>query len=165
MEASVEGAGERGQELRGPGTAVAAIGWETLIDLKGGACGNGDQELLAAHSLEVVVVLDAVEAVAVGYLILADEYLVGALERPGNDEVAALVVECGQNDGGRGGLFYGLKLGTLGCLADGVDYGDRLFGGGGLCAGWVRARGGVLAFGGRWGLDCQSLVDVGGFGV
>ena len=52
-------------------------------------------------SQQIFVVLDAVEAVAVGDLVLADENLARSLERRGNDEAAALVVERGKDDRSR----------------------------------------------------------------
>jgi hypothetical protein len=42
---------------------------------------------------QVVVVLDAAQAIAVSDLILADENFVGAFKRCGNDEASTLVVE------------------------------------------------------------------------
>jgi len=86
--------------LRGPGTAVATVQGEALVDLQRVACGERDQEPFAAHVEQIFFALDAVEAVVVGHLVLVDEDLVGAPERWRNDEVAALVVERRQNDGG-----------------------------------------------------------------
>ena len=42
VEAGVVGAGEGGEELRGPGTAVAAVVREAVIDEQGAAGGDGD---------------------------------------------------------------------------------------------------------------------------
>ena len=106
MEVCVVGAGQGGQKLRGPGTAVATVQGEALVDLQGVASGKRDQEPLAAHVEQIFVALDAVETVVVGHLVLVDEDLVGALERWRNDEVAALVVERGQNDRRCSGLLY-----------------------------------------------------------
>ena len=69
--------------------------------------GMGTRRLLAAEVEDVVVVLDAVEAVAVGDLVLVEEDLVRAFERARDDELAALVVERGQDDRGGGLFFYG----------------------------------------------------------
>ncbi len=105
VEAGVVRAGQIVEELSGPRTAVAAVGWEALVDDEGGADGNGDQHVLLPHEVNVVVVLDAIEAFAVGNLILAEQNLVRALERWGNDEAAALVVERGKNCRS-GGYFF-----------------------------------------------------------
>ena len=75
-------------------------GWrETLVDLESSSVGDADQKALAAEVEEVFVVLDAVEAVAVGDLVLVEEDLVRTLERRRNDEAAALVIERGRMTG------------------------------------------------------------------
>jgi hypothetical protein len=114
MEVRVVRAGHRGEELRGPGTAVAAVHGQTVIDLEGGARRERDQEAVPAHVEEIFVILDAVEAVAVGYKILVDEYVVRAFERWGDDETATLVVETGQDEGSCGCLFHTGRLWFLG---------------------------------------------------
>jgi hypothetical protein len=100
VKVSVVRTGQSGEKLRNPGTAVAPIGGKALVDLQTVTGGEGDQQPFVAHVQEIFVVLDAVEAVAVGYLILTDEDLMRALEWPRNDEASALVVEAGQDDGG-----------------------------------------------------------------
>ncbi len=67
----------------------------------------GTKQALAAEVEDVLVVLDAVEAFAVGDLVLMEEDLVRAFERAGDDELAAFVVERGQDDRGGGLFFYG----------------------------------------------------------
>ncbi len=42
VEAGVVGAGQGGEKLRGPGTAVAAIVWEAVVDEEGSADGDGN---------------------------------------------------------------------------------------------------------------------------
>jgi hypothetical protein len=105
MKVCVMGSREDGEELRGPGTCVAAVDGQALVYLEGAAGRERDEETLAAHGAEVFVVLDAVEAVAVSYLILVDENLVGTFEGRRNDEAAPLVVQGGQNDRSGGDLF------------------------------------------------------------
>jgi hypothetical protein len=100
MEVCVVGAGQRGEELRGPGTGVAAVAGKALVDLEGVAGGERDEEAFAAHGGKILVVLDAVEAVVIRYLVLVDENIVGTLEGRRNDEAAALVVQGGQDDRG-----------------------------------------------------------------
>src|ERR1700722_8003647 len=102
LEAGVELAGELGEEVRGPGTAVAAGDGEALVDLQAGGDGERDEEAFVAHAVEIGVILDAGETVAIGDLVLVEQDLVRALERRRNDESAALVVESGKENG-RGG--------------------------------------------------------------
>jgi hypothetical protein len=56
---------------------------------------------LVAHFEEVVIILDALQAVAVRDLVLVQKDLAGALKRRWNDEAAASVVEGGEDDRGR----------------------------------------------------------------
>ena len=93
VEVSVVGASQGGEKLRDPGAAVAPVCGKAFVDLQGVTGGERDQQALVAHVQKIFVVLDAVEAVAVGDLILMDENLVRALERRRNDEAATLVVE------------------------------------------------------------------------
>ena len=123
VELGVVRAGHGCKELGGPGAGVAAVCGKAVVDLQAGACRDGDEDPLFAHVEEVVVVADAVEALAVGDLVLADEDLVGAFECVRDDEVAALVVERGQDDGSGGGVFDALQLRSFG---GGPDYADCL---------------------------------------
>ena len=100
MEVRVVGAGQRGEKLSSPGAAVAAIHGEALIDLQSVAGGEGDEEPLIAHVHKVFLALNTIEAIAVSYFILVDQYFVRALERRRNDEAAALVVEGRQDNRG-----------------------------------------------------------------
>jgi hypothetical protein len=126
MKAGVVRPGQCGEELRCPRTAVAAVGREAFIDLQSAVDGHGDEHLLAAHIHEIVVILDAIETVAVGDLVLTQEDFARAFEGWRNDEAATLVVESGQDDGGRGGFFYALQPRPFSCGAGEVDDGDRL---------------------------------------
>ena len=123
VEVLVVGAGKIGEELRGPGAAVAAVDGEAVVDVEGVADRETYEQLLIAHVEEVVVVLDAVQAVAVGHLILVDENLVGAFESGRHDEAATLVVERGQDDGGGGLVLDAFKLRLAGGWADDTDDG------------------------------------------
>jgi len=61
--------------------------------------GKRDKQPVVAHVQEIFVALNAVETFVVGYLILADEDLARALQRPRNDEASAFVVETGRMTG------------------------------------------------------------------
>jgi len=74
------------------------------------------------HAVKVDVVLDAGETVAVGDLVLVEKDLVGALERRGNDESAALVVEGGKQNRRRSDLWRGCEFGARGGAARDGDY-------------------------------------------
>jgi hypothetical protein len=124
VKVSVVGAGQGGEKLRNPGSAVAPVYRKTFVDLQGVTFGKGDQQPFAAHLHKVFVVPDAVEAVAVSYLVLTDQDLARALERWRDDEAAALVIEAGQDDGGCGGLFYAGQLGPWGVAPRNTDYGS-----------------------------------------
>ena len=113
MKVSIVRSGERRKELGGPGAAVAAICRKALVDLQAVICGEGDEQPFAAHAQKIVVVLNAVEAVTVGYLILVDKNLVGAFEWRRNNEAAALVVQAGQDDWRRCSLFDAWQLRSL----------------------------------------------------
>src|SRR5580704_13073426 len=76
--------GQSGEKLRCPRAAVAPVCWEAFIDLQSVAVRQRNQQAFASHVVKVVVVLDAVEAVAVSYLVLMDENLVGTPERRRN---------------------------------------------------------------------------------
>jgi hypothetical protein len=157
VEVGVVRAGQRGEELRGPRAAIATVGWQTLVDFEGTADWNGNQKPLVTHVEEGVVVLDAVQAVVVSHKILVDEDLVGAFESRRNDETAPLVIERGQDDGGRGCIFDTLELRPFGSGADDADGGNRTIrsaarGCTGLPSGFVefvRLRGSVDRNGGR----------------
>ncbi len=124
VKVSVVSASQSGEKLRDPGAAVASIYGKALVDLQGVTFGEGDQQPFAAHVQKIFVVPDAVEAVAVSYLVLMDEDFVRALERWRNDEAAALVVEAGQDDGGCGLLDTG-QLRPWGVALGDADYGNR----------------------------------------
>src|SRR6266851_4868626 len=124
VKVSVVSASQSGEKLRDPGAAVASIYGKALVDLQGVTFGEGDQQPFAAHVQKIFVVPDAVEAVAVSYLVLTDEDFVRALERWRNDEAAALVVEAGQDDGGCGLLDTG-QLRPWGVALGDADYGNR----------------------------------------
>ena len=88
----VVGAGQSGEKLRNPGSAVASVHGKALVDLQSVTFGEGDQQPFAAHVHKVFVVADAIEAIAVRYLVLTDEDFVRAFERRRDDEAAAFVV-------------------------------------------------------------------------
>jgi len=165
----VVGAGHRSEELRGPGTAVAAIYGEALVYLEGVAERESDKKPVVAHVQEVIVVLNAAEAVAVRDLILVDENLVGAFEGWRDDETAALVVERRKDDRCGGCLFDAVQLRPFGGGADDAD--DRDGRGCGLVRG---LRGLVELVGPRCAMDgcgrldgywrCRSFQEVGGGG-
>jgi hypothetical protein len=90
--------GQGRKKLRRPRPAIAAIQGKALINLQGVIRGKCDQEPLAAHVQKIFVVLNTIETIAVGYLILVNENLMGALERWRNDETAAFVIKTGQDD-------------------------------------------------------------------
>jgi hypothetical protein len=121
----VVGACQGGEKLRNPGAAVAPVGGKAIVDLQGVTGRERNQQTLAAHLQNIFVVPDAVEAVAVSYLVLTDQDLVRALERWRDDEAAALVVEAGQDDGGCGRLFHAGQLGPWGVAPRDTDYGSR----------------------------------------
>src|ERR1700722_18953694 len=85
MKVSVMRAGKRREKLRGPRAAVAAICRKTLVDLQAVIRGEGYEQPVAAHAHKIFVVLNPVEAVTVGHLVLVDKNLVRALERLGTD--------------------------------------------------------------------------------
>src|SRR6202022_2625259 len=108
-------------KLCNPRAAEAPVYGKALVDLQGVAVGERDQQPFAAHVEKIFIVPDAVEAIAVGYLILVDEDLVRASERWRNDEAAALVVEAGKGDWGCGGFLHAGQLrpwGVAPCDAD-----------------------------------------------
>lgn len=156
VEAHIVSAGQGGEELRGPRAAVTAVGGEAVVDDEDVAGGEGDEKLLGAELEDVGVVLDAVESVAVGDLVLTEEDLVGAFEGWRDDEAAALVVEGGKKDWGGGCLLDGGERGALGGGADQAEDADGLVGcglrgfgwGGGGRGGLEKVRGGGLLGGG-----------------
>jgi hypothetical protein len=148
-----------GEELRGPGAGITAVYGQAIVYFQGAVRGQRDQHPLASHIEEVGVVLDAVEALAVGNFVLVQKDLVGAFEGWGDDETSALVVEHGKNGGGCGILCDAPQLGLFCCGADDADYGNGFgdgvgsagVGTGDTCGtlGLVRGRGfGCLGFDG-----------------
>ena len=174
LERGVEGgvvvAGQDGEEFRGPGSGEAAILGQVEVDVDGFVFGQGYELLCAAEVEQFGVVADAVAAVAVGHLILVEQDFVGAVERLGDDEVAAAVVEGrdpeGRQEDGRGGfLLNGLERECSGDRGaeDAVHVGEG--GGGGVGSGcglfggrrrWRGAGGGARA-----GLLARSTVGGG----
>ena len=65
------GAGQVGEEARGPGAAVAVVLGQVAVDGERGGDGHGDQELAGDAVGEIVFVLDALQAIGVGLLVLA----------------------------------------------------------------------------------------------
>ena len=171
VEAHVVGAGHGGEELCGPGTAVAAISGKALVDDEDVADGNGDEETMVAEVDDVIVVLDAVETVAVGDLVLAEQDLVRAFERRRHDETAALVVERGQQDWRGGDFLDGGQRWAICLRADsGYDCDGFV---GWLLRGFVRLSAGVRGLGLgslcwlglRGWLSVSCLEEVGGSGL
>ena len=64
---------ELGEEVRGPGTRVAAVFRQAIVDAQGLAFGQGYELLFAAEVEQIGVVLNAGEAVVVGHLILVEQ--------------------------------------------------------------------------------------------
>ncbi len=139
LEAGEVLAGEGVEEEGGPGAAEAAVGGEAVVDAEGVVGGDGDEDAGGAHVVEVGVVMDAFEAVAVGDEVLAEEDLMRAFEGRGYDEAAAPVVEGGED----GGVWRGVGGGRGGCRA--FHEGRGVWGGGG--GGLLAAEPGVDAVG------------------
>lgn len=100
VEVGVVCAGDGSKEFCSPGAAVTTVQGKPLVDLQG-VCGRKrDQETFAAQCEEVFIVLNAVEPVTLGYLVLMYEDVVGPSERWRHDEAAAPVVEGWQDDRG-----------------------------------------------------------------
>lgn len=98
MEVSVVGTRQIGEELRSPGTAVAAIYGKAFVHIESAVNGERDEKPTVAHLQKISVIANAVETVAVSYEVLVDEDLVGAPKRRRNDETATLVIESGRED-------------------------------------------------------------------
>ena len=60
---------------------------------------------MIAHVEQVIVILDATQAIMIGDQILVNENLVRAFEGWRDDETATLVVERRKDDGGGGRVF------------------------------------------------------------
>ena len=139
VEVGVVGAGQGDQELCRPGSAVSAVCRKTIVNLQAVVGRKGDEEPFAAQVQNVSIILDPVEAIAIGHLVLSDQNLVGTLEWRGNDETPALVVERGQNNGRRGDLLHAWKVRPFGSAPDDVHHWDGL--GYGCSFASVRTRG------------------------
>jgi len=115
----------------------AAIFGEVVVDLEGLILGQGDELFLAAEFEQLGVVAHAVETVAVGHLVLAEEDVAGAIEGVGKDEAAATVVERGNGRAvggcaGAGGWVRGsLARRVQGGMADGLADNQAARGGAG----------------------------------
>ena len=124
VEAGVVGLRHGGEELRDPGTAEAAIERQAVVDAEGGAFRDGDELADATLVEEVVVVEDAVEAVAVGHEVLVDKDFVRAVERGEDAAVGAIVGQLRQEERVGGGFGDGLELRVIGGAADDIDDAD-----------------------------------------
>jgi hypothetical protein len=100
VEVGVVSPGQGSKKFCGPRAAVAAVHGKLLVDLQGIRGGKGDQEMFAAQVEKVFIVLNAVEAFALGYLVLVHKDVVGPSERWRNDEAATPVVKGWQKDRG-----------------------------------------------------------------
>jgi hypothetical protein len=121
VETSVVSACQRREKLRCPWPAITAIGWEAIVHVEGPAYRERNEQALVPHACKIVVVLDAIQSIAIGDDVLADEDLMRSLERSRNDQAPALVVERGKDDWGRGllGDVFELWFWRLGaCDAD-----------------------------------------------
>jgi len=101
-------AGQIGEELRGPGAAVAVRFREVLVDREVSRSGEGDEEVVSDAVLQIVLVLDALESVfALRSFILALERGMGAEQRRRQAEVTAMQRDGFGLGGGRQGKFAG----------------------------------------------------------
>lgn len=150
LKARVVGTGKRRKKLCRPGPTVATVSRQTLVYYEGAIGGDGYEELLVAEVEDVIIVLDAVETIAVGNLVLTQQNLVGALQWAGDDEAATLVVERWQDDRCGGHLLHRGERRAIGCRSNDTDDTYRL--GGGL---YGVADGGS----GRWVFQMAGCVD------
>ena len=84
-------AGEVGEELRGPRAAEAVRLWEILVDGKVGRGWNWYQKVVGDAVLQVVLILNALQAVlSFGLFVLALERRKGATQRRRKTKIAAV---------------------------------------------------------------------------
>jgi hypothetical protein len=110
-------AGEVGEELRGPGTAVAVRLCEVLANRKAARRGDGDKEVVRDAVLQVVLILNALKSVlSFRYLVLAFKRCAGATQRRWQAKIAAMQRDDLRSRGWRHGQFTiteaGAKVGV-----------------------------------------------------
>ncbi len=138
MKRGFVGLGEIGQEARRPRPAVAVVGRQVSIDQQSLGSRHRDQEAVFDARGQVVLVLDALEALGREALILPLERLEGATQGRGHD-AGGKMQRCFLGLNGQGGIapLSGIGDGSVDLVAFDCLIGGRLDG----AEGFKRRRG------------------------